>query len=118
MTSRDMAGQPMTPVVLHVLMALAEGPLHGYGVMKRVEEESGITMGPGTVYGSLQRLEEVGWIVEAGPAPGDARRGNAFRLTAEGKAALLAEGARLARLARRVGGLDLEPEPARSRTTR
>ena len=58
--------QPLTPVVLHVLLALADGPLHGYAVMKRVEEDSGIAMGPGTVYGALQRLEEAGWIEEAG----------------------------------------------------
>jgi len=109
MTSDDTSAQPLTPVVLHTLLALAEGPLHGYAVMKRVEEDSGMAMGPGTVYGSLQRLEEAGWIKEAGPAPGDARRGRAFALTAAGKAALGVEGARLARLARRVGRLRLDP---------
>jgi DNA-binding PadR family transcriptional regulator len=107
MTSKEASTPPLTPVVLHVLLALAEGPLHGYAVMKRVEEDAGMTMGPGTVYGSLQRLEEAGWIEEAGLAPGDARRGHAFRLTSEGRAALHAEGERLARLARRVGRLDL-----------
>lgn len=101
--------QPLTPVVFHVLLALAHGPLHGYAVMKRVEEESGIAMGPGTVYGSLQRLEEAGWIEVAGAAPGDARRGSAYALTDAGQAALGAEGARLARLARLVGRLELEP---------
>lgn len=111
MTSDTTAAQPLTPVVLHVLMALAEGPIHGYAVMKRVEVDSGMSMGPGTVYGSLQRLEEVGWIEEAGAAPGDARRGQAFRLTREGRVALRAEGERLARLARRVGGLDLDADP-------
>ncbi len=105
----DDARPPLTPVVLHVLLALAEGPRHGYAVMKRVEEDAGMAMGPGTVYGSLQRLEDAGWIEEAGPAPGDARRGHAFRLTADGRAALRVEGERLARLARRVGRLDLGP---------
>ena len=109
MTSEETSRQPLTPVVLHVLLALAERPLHGYAVMKRVEEDAGMTMGPGTVYGSLQRLEEAGWIEEAGPAPGDARRGQAFQITSEGRAALRAEGERLARLARRVGRLDLDP---------
>lgn len=108
MTSDDGSTQPLTPVVLHTLLALAEGPLHGYAVMKRVEEESGMAMGPGTVYGSLQRLEEAGWIREAGPARGDARRGKAFALTSAGRAALRDEGARLARLARRVGRLHLD----------
>ena len=113
MTSDRTSAQPLTPVVLHVLLALADGPLHGYAVMKRVEEESGVTMGPGTVYGSLQRLEEAGWIGEAGQAPGDARRGNAFTLTEAGRAALRAEGARLAQLARRVRALDPDVDPAR-----
>lgn len=113
MSSDAPTAQPLTPVVLHVLLALAEEPMHGYAVMKRVEEDSGLTMGPGTVYGSLQRLEDAGWIEEAGPAPGDARRGQAFRLTVEGRAALRAEGSRLERLARRVGRLDLEPGHAR-----
>lgn len=103
--------QPLTPVVFHVLLALADGPLHGYGIMKRVEEQSGLAMGPGTVYGSLQRLEEAGWIAESRtPEPSDPRRGTPFALTTDGRTALLAEGERLGRLARLVGRLDPEPD--------
>jgi DNA-binding PadR family transcriptional regulator len=100
--------QPLTPVVFHVLLALADGPLHGYAVMKRVEEDSGISMGPGTVYGSLQRLEDAGWIEEQDAASGDARRGSVFALTDAGRAALRSEGSRLGRLARLVDRLDLD----------
>lgn len=107
------APQPLTPAVFHVLLALADGPLHGYAVMKRVEEDSGIAMGPGTVYGSLQRLEDAGWIEESEAPGADARRGNCFALTDEGRAALRSEGARLGRLARLVGRLDLEPDAGR-----
>lgn len=110
MAPADPSHGPLTPVVFHVLVALADGPLHGYAVMKRIEEDSGMAMGPGTVYGSLQRLEDAGWIQEAGAAPRDARRGSAFVLTDAGRAALRAEGSRLARLARLVRGLDLGPE--------
>jgi DNA-binding PadR family transcriptional regulator len=106
--------QPLTPVVFHVLLALADGPLHGYAIMKRVEEDSGISMGPGTVYGSLQRLEDVGWIREADDAPTATRRGSAFALTDAGRAALGAEGRRLGRLARLVGRLDLDVDPERA----
>jgi len=106
--------QPLTPVVFHVLLALADGPLHGYAIMKRVEEDSGLFMGPGTVYGALQRLEEAGWIRETDAAPADARRGSAFALTEAGQAALRAEGARLGRLARLVGRLDLDTDPGRA----
>jgi DNA-binding PadR family transcriptional regulator len=88
--------EPLTPAVLHVLLALADGPLHGYAVMQRVEEDSGVQMGPGTVYGSIQRLERQGLVREA-DEDGDARR-RPFELTVEGRAALAAEAVRLRRL--------------------
>lgn len=102
--------QPLTPVVFHVLLALADGPLHGYGIMKRVEEDSGLPMGPGTIYGAVQRIEEAGWIRETRESdPADARRGAVFALTDAGEEALRIEGARLGRLARLVRRLDLAP---------
>ena len=68
--------------------------------MKRVEEESGLSMGPGTIYGSLQRLTEAGWVAEADETESsDRRRGRAFELTSEGEEALRAEVARITRLA-------------------
>jgi DNA-binding PadR family transcriptional regulator len=92
--------QPLTPPVLHVLLALAEGALHGYAIMQRVEEESGIEMGPGTVYGSLRRMERDGLVEEvASPADeGEARR-RYYALTRTGHAALRAEAVRLERVA-------------------
>lgn len=91
---------PLTAVVFHVLLVLSRGPLHGYGIMKGVEEDSGMSMGPGTIYGAVDRLLDGGWVAEDGPAPGDARRGRAFRLTEAGRGALRAEARRLTRLAR------------------
>lgn len=93
------ADPPLTPAVFHVLLALSAGPRHGYAVMRAVEEDSGIAMGPGTVYGSIQRLEESGLVREtAVDEPGDGRR-RFFELTPDGRAALRAEAERLARLA-------------------
>ncbi|MGD2069131.1 MAG: PadR family transcriptional regulator [Gemmatimonadota bacterium] len=92
--------EPLTPAVLHVLLSLSQGPRHGYAVMRAVEEDSGIEMGPGTVYGSLQRLEEAGLVEEVeAPAGGehDGRR-RYWALTPEGSATLRAEGVRLERL--------------------
>lgn len=115
MTDRDRdASTPLTPVVFHVLLSLAEAPLHGYGIMKRVEEDSGIRMGPGTIYGSLNRLLEAGWVAEADASvvPGDdPRRSRAFALTAAGRSALRGEARRIRRLARlaEVRGLSAEP---------
>ena len=48
---------PLTPAVLHILIALAESEKHGYAIMKQVEidSKSKVSMGPGTLYGSLTR---------------------------------------------------------------
>jgi DNA-binding PadR family transcriptional regulator len=101
----------LTPAVFHVLLSLVEGPLHGYAIMKRVEEESGVARGPGTIYGSLKRLDEVGWIEERDvPEGDDPRRGKLFALTAAGRKALRAEAARITRLARMDLIRQLAPE--------
>lgn len=92
---------PLTPVVFHILLALTDGALHGYAIMRRVEAESGLEMGPGTVYGSLGRLEEAGLVQETESDPeGDPRRGRSFELTAAGRETLGLEALRLDRLAR------------------
>jgi DNA-binding PadR family transcriptional regulator len=96
------ATQPLTPAVFHILLALSDGPLHGYAVMKRVEADAGVAMGPGTVYGALQRLVDAGWV-EKTPGPSlAARRGRIFALTPKGRHALRGEAARLSRLSRLV----------------
>jgi DNA-binding PadR family transcriptional regulator len=59
--------KPLTPAVLHILLALAPGARHGYGIMKQVERDSGgkVRMGPGTLYGSLGRMIDAGLIAES-----------------------------------------------------
>jgi DNA-binding PadR family transcriptional regulator len=49
---------PLTPAVFHILLALSNGERHGYGIMKQVEADSlgKVSMGPGTLYGSLKRM--------------------------------------------------------------
>jgi DNA-binding PadR family transcriptional regulator len=90
---------PLTPAVFHILLALANGPLHGYAIMQSVEDTAGpdMRMGPGTIYGSLQRMEEAGLVKEMAKAPADRRR--LFTLQPAGRRALEAESRRLARLA-------------------
>lgn len=90
---------PLTPTVFHVLLALVDGPLHGYAIMQKAEEASGQTMGPGTVYGALGRLTDAGWVAETEVDSGDARRSRSFQLTARGEEALSAEAQRITRLA-------------------
>src|SRR5262245_50696358 len=90
---------PLTPAVFHILLALADGPLHGYAIMQAAEESAGpsIRMGPGTIYGSLQRMEETGLVKELSTPAADRRR--VFALQPAGRRALAAEAARLTRLA-------------------
>jgi DNA-binding PadR family transcriptional regulator len=93
---------PLTPVVFHILLALIDGPLHGYAIMQAVGQLAGRSLpaGPGTIYGSLQRMEEDGLVREL-PARGDERR-RLFALQPEGRRALEAESRRIVRLAQLV----------------
>lgn len=72
---------------LYILLALGDGPKHGYAIMTEVETISGSHLGPGTLYGALARLEQRG-LIEA-LAPEDRRR--PYRLTALGAATLRAQ---------------------------
>jgi DNA-binding PadR family transcriptional regulator len=103
---------PLTPAVFHILLALAEGPLHGYAIMQAVERSAvdEPAMGPGTIYGSLQRMEEAGLVKEI-PARADDRR-RLFALQPAGRRALTAEAERLSRLATLVRHKRLLPEEA------
>jgi DNA-binding PadR family transcriptional regulator len=88
----------LTPAVFHVLLALAGGERHGYGILKDVLEHTAgeVRLGPGTLYGTLQRLMESGWVAEA-PARGrqaDERR-RYYRITTAGRRALEGEVDRL-----------------------
>lgn len=92
----------LTPVVFHILLALSAGPRHGYGILKDVLEQTDgrLRLGPGSLYGSLQRLMEQGWVEEAAtPANADERR-RYYRLHRAGRAALDAEVGRMAALVR------------------
>jgi DNA-binding PadR family transcriptional regulator len=89
-------GTPLTPAVLHILLALSTEERHGYGIMKQVERESRgkVKMGPGTLYGSLNRMMAAGLIRESDkrrdPAMDDERR-NYYAITGLGRKALEAE---------------------------
>lgn len=58
---------PLTPAVLHILLALSTGEKHGYAIMKQVKSDSlgKINMGPGTLYGSISRMLDAGLITES-----------------------------------------------------
>jgi DNA-binding PadR family transcriptional regulator len=96
---------PLTPAVFHILMALAGGELHGYGIMKEVEAhtEGHVKMGPGTLYGSIKRMLAVGLIEESDERPDpklDDERRRYYRPTDFGRQVLTAEAQRLAQAVR------------------
>src|SRR5262245_30855521 len=94
---------PLTPAVLHILLALSGGERHGYGIMKQVEIDSRgeVKMGPGTLYGSLKRMLDAGLVRESDkrvdPEMDDERR-IYYQITGVGSAALAAELERLRHL--------------------
>lgn len=90
----------LTPAVFHILLALSVADRHGYGIMKdvRAQSDGGVRLGPGTLYGTLQRLIECGWVAEApraGPRTVDGRARRYYRITPSGRAALDGEVERL-----------------------
>jgi DNA-binding PadR family transcriptional regulator len=91
-----MSNTPLTPAVLHILLALSTQERHGYGIMKEVERDSQgkVKMGPGTLYGSVGRMTEAGLICESDkkvdPELDDERRVY-YQITGLGRAALAAE---------------------------
>jgi DNA-binding PadR family transcriptional regulator len=91
----------MTPAVVHVLLALAGGERHGYAILKDVQRRAGsrLRFGPGTIYGTLQRLMEAGWVEEVAPPDADVdQRRRYYRMTRDGREALKTEVDRLASL--------------------
>lgn len=91
---------PLTPVVLHILLALADEERHGYGIMLEIANRTGGSFRPGsgTLYGTLKRLLSSGLAEESGerPAPDlDDSRRRYYRLTKLGRRVLQAELKRL-----------------------
>ena len=97
-----MSHLPLSAVTYQILLALADGERHGYGILKEIETLSGgaIELETGTLYAAIRRLRSEGLIEAAGAIPGqDARRKN-YRLTAEGASTLRVETQRLGALLR------------------
>jgi DNA-binding PadR family transcriptional regulator len=101
------SNEPLTPAVFHILLALAQGERHGYGIMQEVIRltEGRVSMGPGTLYGSIKRMLADGLIEESDERPDpalDDERRRYYRLTARGRQAATAEAKRLENLVRQA----------------
>lgn len=103
---------PLTPVVLHILLALAGGERHGYAIAQEVEAMTNdqVRMGPGTLYGSIQRMLAAS-LIEDVPnhkrAGDDDERRRYYRMTVFGRRVLEMELERLAAVVRLARSRDL-----------
>ena len=92
--------RPLTPLSFQILVALADAPRHGYGIIQEIEAASGerLKSSTGTVYLAIHRLEHQGFLEEESRAT--AKRRRQYRLTEHGRAAAILEARRLAELLR------------------
>ena len=108
---------PLAPATFQILLALVDGELHGYAIMKEVttRTDGAVKVGPGTLYGALKRLLDAGLVEESGehadPELGDDRR-RYYRLTRFGLRVARLEARRLdamVRAARQKKLIGLKP---------
>lgn len=98
--------KPLPPASLHIALALLDGEMHGYALMARVAElsDGAVRMGPGTLYGTINRLVEDGLIAETTDRVprSDTERRRYYELTAAGRATAVEELARIQRMVHRI----------------
>jgi DNA-binding PadR family transcriptional regulator len=106
MSKRKMAGtaRSLSPTVIHILLALADGARHGYSIKQEAESrsEGAVRLGPGTLYEAIQRLQDEGLIRETSgetdPANGQEAQRRYYSLTPRGRRVLRDQVERLGRL--------------------
>ncbi len=94
---------PLPASAMHIIVALAGGEKHGYAIMRDIDDLSGgsVTMGPGTLYGSIKRMIDQGLVEETDERPDpalDDQRRRYYRLTTLGQRVGAAERSRLTAL--------------------
>ena len=99
-STRPNATLPLTPAVFHILLALADGERHGYAIMRDVSHDTNgaLRLGPGTLYGCLNRMLAAGLVEESDERPDpelDDERRRYYRITAIGLKTVRAEAQRL-----------------------
>ena len=110
---RARAVLPLSPILMHILLALVDRPRHGLGIADHVEAFTNerISLGPGTLYGSIKRLLELGLLEEPDSRPkgdSDDPRRRYYAITPLGRRALeldMRELAHVMRVARAKGVL-------------
>jgi len=106
---------PLQPAAFLVLLALSAGDRHGYGIRQDVRKlDPDFELGPATLYTTIQRLLDTGWIDEvSGPESGERRR-RYYRISRAGDAALQAELRRMEAMVRKSKSMRLRRAQATS----
>lgn len=109
---------PLQPATFHILLALADGERHGYGIIQDVAARTNgsLRLSPGTLYRSIQRMLEQGLIVEVKERPAgvdDDERRRYYRITALGRLVAEAEARRLVQLVDMARAARFVPESGR-----
>jgi DNA-binding PadR family transcriptional regulator len=105
---------PLTPTSFHILMALARGDNHGYGIMLDIRERTRdrVHLAPGTLYGTIKRMLAAGWIMELDERPDpelDDERRRYYQITDLGHRVAIAEAERLESIVRLARAASLLP---------
>ena len=106
---------PLQPAAFLVLLALSAGDRHGYGIRQDIRKlDPDFELGPATLYTTIQRLLDSGWIAEvSGPESGERRR-RYYRVTPHGDSALQAELRRMESMVRKSKSMRLRRAEAAS----
>jgi DNA-binding PadR family transcriptional regulator len=111
---------PLTPAEFHILLALAPGELHGYGIMQEVARRTRgeVQLVAGTLYGSIKRMVSSGLIEECeerGASESDDDRRRYYQMTELGRRVAAVEAERLEGLVRTARASKILRDKARSR---
>jgi DNA-binding PadR family transcriptional regulator len=106
-TDRSFPGNltPLSPAVFHILLSLGDGERHGYALKREIAVRTSgkLKLGPGVLYGSINKMLELGLIEESDERPDphlDDERRRYYRITAYGRKVAQAEAARMRELVR------------------
>jgi DNA-binding PadR family transcriptional regulator len=103
---------PLAPATFLILFALASGEKHGYAIMReaRALSEGGVEIGPATLYTTIRRLLDLGWIEEVETPAGEDSRRRYYAITRSGSSALHSELDRMKALVKKAKSLRLPSE--------
>jgi DNA-binding PadR family transcriptional regulator len=95
---------PLSPAVFHILLSLGEGDRHGYALKREIAKRTNgkLKLGPGVLYGSINKMLDLGLIEESDERPDphlDDERRRYYRITSLGRQVARAEAARMRELA-------------------